>query len=43
MKKTFWAILVLISLGVIAFSVIGLFIGFNNSKNDVFVHCIQEY
>ena len=43
MKKTFWAILVLISLGVIAFSVIGLFIGFNNSKNDVFVGLCTLY
>lgn len=37
MKKTFWAILVLISLGVIALSVKGLLIGFDNDKNDVFV------
>lgn len=37
MKKAFWAILVLISLGVIALSVKGLLIGFDNDKNDVFV------
>ncbi|MCW9140949.1 hypothetical protein NR218_07845 [Staphylococcus sp. SUC_1.2] len=43
MKKTFWAILVLISLGVIAFTVIGLFIGFNNSNDDVFVGLCTLY